>query len=637
MSIASVSKFTARPLWQRQLGMAGLCLVALVVAWFVERFSPGAAWVLYGISILAGIRYPLEETLESLRELTLDVDFLMLLVAAGAIVLGHPDEGAFLLFLFTGSRGMESFAEARTKSALEALTHDFPEMAVRIEDGVERDVPVESLVAGDLLVIRPGATFPVDCSVTQGRSTADLSALTGESEALTVELGTEVASGAVNGMGLLRAEALRPAGESAYQKIIRLIRQAPERRSPAQELSDKAGRWFTWAILTAAAGGFLWWWRGQGLDATAALYRAMALLVAGSPCALVISIPSAVLAGITTGARQGILFHGGRGLMSAALVRTIAFDKTGTLTTGEPAVSSVEGDASPQWLAIAARLASASTHPGSRAVLAWTRTQGIEPDASAVADVQEVPGIGVRATFDSQAIQLGRPVEEAPREDDNGASFVALSVAGRTVARFLLHETTRSSASCLTAVLRIRGIRLMLLSGDRREAAELLASKVGIADARGGLRPEDKYRLIEEQGRHGAVMMVGDGVNDAPALARADVGVAMGMRGSAAALSEADIVLVNDRLLDLAAALDLSARTRRIIHQNMTIAIGAASVLVAFALAGKLPLALGVLGHEGGTVLVVLNSLRLLSFRPARAYPPHDAAPQFAGNALAEE
>jgi Cd2+/Zn2+-exporting ATPase len=301
--------------------------------------------------------------------------------------------------------------------------------------------------------------------------------------------------------------------------------------------------------------------------------------------------------------------------MGAAVVRTVAFDKTGTLTSGEPVVARVLGEARPEVLAIAARLASSTTHPASRAVVAWAQQEGIDAGGAAVEDIREVAGVGMRGMAAGEAVQLGRPVEAAGELD--GESTITLSIGGRTALHFVLRESARSTASCLSAVLRIRGLRVMLLSGDRQRAAERLGRQVGIGEARGDLRPEDKHRIIEEHRRHGAVMMVGDGVNDAPALARADVGVAMGMRGSAAALSQADIVLTGDRLLDLAAALDLSARTRRIIHQNVAIAIGAAAVLVAFALAGRLPLSLGVLGHEGGTVLVVLNSLRLLAFQPA--------------------
>ncbi|MBX3727641.1 MAG: cadmium-translocating P-type ATPase [Candidatus Sumerlaeia bacterium] len=604
---------TGWPLWKWQFAHAAVCLLALAAGWALEGVAPVAAWVLLGISFLAGARYPMVEALESLRELTLDVDTLMLLVAGGAVALGHPEEGAFLLVLFTASRAMESYAEARTKSALEELTTEFPQRAWRVVGDGEEEIAVDSLVAGDRIRVRPGEYVPVDCIVVQGQSTADVAALTGEEEPLALDAGVEVPSGAVNGMGLIVAEVLRPAAESAYQKILNLIRHAPERRSPAQDLSDRAGRFFTWGILAAAVGGFLWWWRVTGLAADVAMYRAMALLVAGSPCALVLSVPSGVLAAITAGARRGILFHGGRGLMGAATVRTIAFDKTGTLTTGEPTVREVTGGPDAAALRVALALASSSTHPASRAVRTWLEGQGIEAEPGIVRDITEVPGEGMRGTFADVEVRLGR--HAAGTDADDGHPSVVLSHAGRALARFVLQETLRPSASCLAALLRARGLRIVLLSGDRPATAERLAASVGITEARGGLAPEDKYRLIDEARGAGAVMMVGDGVNDAPALARADVGVAMGMRGSAAALAQADIVLVKDRLGDLPAALALSRHARRIIHQNIAIAVGAAAILVAFALAGRLPLALGVLGHEGGTVLVVLNSLRLLAFR----------------------
>ncbi len=602
------------PEWRRELHTTALCVAGLAVAWVMNAVAPQWAWIAFAFSFGAGMWHPIIEAWEDIRQLKLDVDFLMLLVAVGAWALGHPSEGATLLILFGASRAMESFAEARTRSAIQELTKEFPSTAMRLIDGKETQVYLEDIAAGDLLVVRPGERFPVDAKLVIGKTTVDLSAINGEEEPLEAEMGTEVPSGGVNGLGLVTVEAIRPACESAYQKIMQLIESAPERRAPAQVISDRVGRYFTMAILSASVLGFLYWWRVASLPFNDAMYRAMALLVAGSPCALVLSIPSAVLAGISSGARRGILFHGGRGLLGINDVRTLAFDKTGTLSTGEPHVFETTGDGAndAELSAVAAALAEASTHPAARSVRRFLNH--VVP--AEINDVHEVPGEGVNAIYAGKRVLLGRD----PNPEDADSPRVVLTIDGQARVRYLLSETIRPFAGCVMTWLRALGRRVVMLSGDNQGAAERIGKGIGMSEIRGGLRPEDKYRLIEEMGAESPVMMIGDGVNDAPALAVADVAVAMGMRGSAAALAQADVVLMRDRLMDLITAIELSRSTRRVIRQNFTIAIGAASILVVFALMGSLPLVLGVFGHEGGTVLVVLNSLRLLFWKSPHAH-----------------
>lgn len=455
--------------------------------------------------------------------------------------------------------------------------------------------------------MRPGGLFPLDGIVVEGRSHVDVSAITGEEEPLEVAKGTEVPSGAINGTGLVVVEVLRPAEESACQKILRLVREAPARQSPQERWAGRAGRWFTAGILAATVAGFAKWHFIDDLAAREAFYRAMALLVAGSPCALVLSIPSAVLAGMAAGARRGVLFQGGGPLLSVATVRAIAFDKTGTLTTGTPTVARVEAlsghEPDDEKLALAATLARASSHPASRAVASHLAGA----TSIALQSVRETPGFGVEAEWNGTPVSLSRPADA-----HSDAPGVALFVGGAEALRFQLAEQLRPSVPQTVGELKTNGYRTLLLSGDSQAAASRVGERCGIGEAFGGLRPEEKHAFVERLSAESPVMMVGDGVNDAPALARADVGAAMGMRGSAAALAEAGVVLTRDRIEDLLTALELSRRARRIVLQNVAVAVGAAAILVAFALAGKLSLAMGVLGHEGGTVLVVLNSLRLL-------------------------
>jgi len=599
--------------------LTAVCLATLVLAWFVHERWPMPGYALFAVSYAVGAWGPLREALKDLLRFTLDVDFLMILVAFGAAILGHPEEGAMLLVLFGASRAMESWAHARTRSAIQELMRGFPDEATLLEHGgARRAIAVADLAPGMRLLVRPGDTIPVDARVVDGEGTADVSAINGESEPLALAVGTEIPSGAVNGMGVVEVEVLRPPAESAWQKILRLVQSAPDRKSDAQILGDRVGRWFTWVILSASAAGFLWWRFGAGLDTDRAAYRAMALLVAGSPCALVLSIPSAAMAAIAAGARRGVLFNGGRALHAAAGIGDVVFDKTGTLTHGEPAVLRVEGpQANDETLrAVARALARSSKHPASRAIV---RALG-DGAVAALDGEREVAGQGVQGLWEGRGAKLGRDPE--PTAVDHAGGVVALVVDGVVAMRFLLGESIRPGAAGVVVELKARGVRTRILSGDRQQSVDAVASQVGVDEALGGLRPEDKHRLVSEAVSAGrGVMMVGDGINDVPALAAASCGVAMGMRGSAAALAQADVVLARDRLADIPAAMDLAVATRAITRQNMTIAIGAAAVLVGFAVAGSLPLLVGVFGHEGGTVLVVLNSLRLL----AKASPASQA------------
>ncbi len=444
------------------------------------------------------------------------------------------------------------------------------------------------------------------------------------------QTGDEVAGGTINLWGAVEVQVLRLAEQSALQKIIALIRTAQKLRAPSERFTDRFGAPYTFLVLGISAVMFFVWWLGFGVPPWhdtpgeySAFYRTMTLLVVMSPCALVLSIPSAILAAIAWGARHGILFRGGAAIEKLAGVGVVALDKTGTLTTGDLLVDGVESfppGRETQVLEVAFALESRSHHPIARAIVAHGRRAGLR--AEAVDDFQSLTGKGVRGQVgDAQAL-LGRRelMDDGPLRawissvPAPGPEFTEVWILhDDLIGRLLLRDALRPESRDVLADLRRRGIRTVMLTGDRRHAAEAIARDLGLDEVRAGLSPEQKVDAIRELGRDGArVAMIGDGVNDAPCLAAAYVSVAMGARGSDAALEQSEVVLVNDRIENFLAALWLSQRARRVIRQNLFISLGTV-VLMAFAASfGIVPLTLGVAAHEGSTVIVCLNGLRLL-------------------------
>lgn len=583
----------------------------------------------YAAAFLLGGWDAAVDTYERMKKLRLDIHFLMLAVALGAAAIGNWWEGGALLFLFSLSNALEGLAQARTEREIRSLFHDAPKTALLVEaDGTERTVPAEGLWVGQTIRILPDHQFPVDARVLQGQSAADESSLTGESEPAEKAPGDTVFGGTLNTYGPLLAEVLRPPTESAHARIIRLIRDAQASKAPSQRFTDRFGTGYTMGLLLLTIGMFFVWHFVMGdpafnstADTRSAFYRAMTLLVVCSPCALVISIPSAVLTGIAAGARRGILFRGGIALENLATITRLAVDKTGTLTKGELVLIGVESAVAGQEDAIlraAAALSRQSSHPVSRAVAnAYLQRHG--SDAPLAAGLTSLPGQGLRAELDGVSTVLGRRslfpdhawIQGLP--DPEPGLTETLIVAGDQAGRILLRDGIRPESAGLVDELHRQGIRVTMLTGDRPQAAELVAKELHLDDARAGLTPEGKVAAIQDWRAAGErVAMVGDGVNDAPSLAAADVSIGMGLRGSDAVLEQADVILTQDKLERVLEALVLSRRCRAIIRQNVAISLGVVVLLAISALGSWIPLPIGVLGHEGSTVVVVLNSLRLL-------------------------
>ncbi len=612
--------------WKWQLALAFACGVFGLLAAFV---FPAARIPLFIASYLAGAWFPAEEVWERLQKRTLDVHFLMLAVAAGSASIGAWGEGATLLFLFSFSGALEHYALGRTQKEIRSLFRDAPKTATAIDaNGNESEVPVEDLRGGTRLVIKPGSQFPVDVEIVKGATAADESNLTGEAEPVGKKIGDLALAGTINLWGAVEVVVARPAAESALQKIITLIREAQQQKAPAQMFADKFSTFYTYGILALSLAMFFIWWLGFGLvafkstvESHSAFYRTMTLLVVSSPCALVLSIPSAVLAAIAFGARHGILFRGGAAVEKLAEVNTVCLDKTGTLTTGELRVETVESfpaGCEKEIAQLAYSLEKLSTHPLARAIMRHGKQQNLA--ALDFDSFESVTGQGLKASRAGKAIflgkrewveaQIGRGGLAAP-PSDVGTSEVWIA-GGDLLGRVILRDDIRPQAALVIRELRDEGLQSVVLTGDNQVAADFLRSKLNLDDVRAGLKPEDKVFQIMALSGRGKVAMVGDGVNDAPSLAAAHIGVAMGARGSDAALEQADVVLMHDRLENFLAAFRLSQRARRIIRQNLFISLGTVVVLVCFALAGKIPLTIGVVGHEGSTVIVVMNSLRLL-------------------------
>lgn len=619
------------------IAWAGAAGLLLLTTWVVQRAALTPSWVTYLGYLTVGIiggREPMRHLIAGLRRgtLLLDIDFLMVVAAIGAASVGAWAEGAFLLFLFALANALEEYALDRARSAIRALAELAPSRARVMRHGQEVEVPVEQVAIGDLVVVRPAERITADGIIREGHSAVNQAPITGESVPVDKEPGDEVFAGTVNGEGALIIAATRAAGDRTLDRVIRLVEEAQTAKAPTQRATEKFERIFVPLIIIAdilliilppLLGDVLW---------SDSLYRGMTVLVAGSPCALALGAPAAMLAGIAQAARHGVLVKGGVHLETLAQAKAVAFDKTGTLTRGRPEVTDMvpmRDVAVEELLGTAAAVEARSQHPLAQSVVRRAKAEALTIPAAG--ELQSITARGVRAEVGGEMVSIGSPRlwegegEALPTEI--AAARADLAARGRSVmivrhgARWLgvlgLSDPPRASVPPTLAALRQLGLGpLVMLTGDHQGVGDAVGREVGVDEVLADLMPEDKVAAIHRlRERHGGVIMVGDGVNDAPALAAASVGIAMGGAGTAAALETADAALMGDDLARLPFAIGLARATRRIVHQNLVIAGGAMAALLVMAALGILPIGPAVLGHEGSTIVVILNALRLLAFR----------------------
>ncbi|MEX1256902.1 MAG: cation-translocating P-type ATPase [Gemmatimonadota bacterium] len=611
------------------LGMIGGALLE----WVPSEPSPWR-WFPLGVAYLVGGAPIVRDTLRTLREGKLSVDFLMGTAAIGAAAVGQPLEGAILIFLFSLSNTLEAFALGRTRREIEALMDLHPENATLVDDEGREigKVAAAELKPGQAILVRPGERIACDGKVRDGRSEVDQSAITGESVPVSRSQGDEVFAGTINESGVLTVEVTRLAGQTMLARIVRMVAEAREERVPAQEFIDRFAHPYTIFVLVGSAATALVAWGIFDMTPGDAVYRAMSFLVVASPCALVISTPAAVLSAIANGARHGILFKGGGILDRAGTLDALAFDKTGTLTVGEPRLLSIESAdlEDGKVLELAAAIEAASEHHLARAVLRAAREAGVKP--ARVEDFRAIPGEGVEGRIgdrwgwvgnDGMARRRSAAVPERldrwrGAQSELGRSVVLLGEGNRTVAAMAFGDELRPGAKETIRVLKEEcGIRwITILSGDHPPAVKAIAADLGADEVRAGLLPDQKVEALRELAKRSrGVAMVGDGVNDAPAMAAASVGIAMGAVGTDVAIETADVVLMSDELMKVPYLVRLGQRSRRVVRQNVWFSVGWMGFLVVTASTVGIPLPIAVVAHEGSTLLVVLNGLRLLRGR----------------------
>ena len=582
----------------------------------------------FGVSFLAGGLPAARSAFSGLRNGHLDIDLLMVLAAVGAALVGAPRDGAILLCLFSLAGTLEQYAMGSTKKAVVALMKLRPDEAnLETKSGEVKRVAVDILQVNDVVIVKPGERIHIDGVVENGTSSVDQSSLTGESVPVDVTVSSAVFAGTVNGYSVLTVRVTKTASHSTLASMIKLVTEAQAKRSPSERFSDWFGERYTIVVLVGSLLGLLYFF-GIGLPAAEAFYKAATLLVVASPCAIVISVPAAILSALAASARRGMLFKGGASLENFAKVRIVAFDKTGTLTTGRMEVVKVEAiDVSEaELLRIAAAIESQSEHPLARSIVTYARDHDVSP--LSVLQATAVPGKGMTAVIDgvtysagNRALMLERGIDidmatKQLLEQFESSGTTTIIVASTVVLGvFAIADTVRASAKQAIADLRASGIvKIVMVTGDNRSVALAVASQIGINadDVYAELLPADKVRIVENLKKEGTVAFVGDGVNDAAALVTAEVGIAMGAAGTDVALEAADVALLSEDLHKIVQARLLSQKTNTIIKQNLIFAIGILLLMVVTTIFFYLPLPLGVIGHEGGTLLVVLNGLRLL-------------------------
>ena len=640
--------------WQQRLRLQfpaqRVELIFTVITFIAMMSGLAAEWLhaprlvanlFYATAYLTGGYFGLMAGLESLRNLTIDVDLLMVLAAVGAALVGAPFEGAMLLFLFSLSNVLQAYAMDRTRNAIRALMALRPAEATVRRDSRMVTLPIEDILVGDRMFVKPGERLALDGRIIEGRSSLDQAAITGESIPVAKEPGDTVLAGSINQRGSLEVEVTRLAEDTTLAKLIKMVEEAQGQKAQTQRFIEKAEQYYALGVIvmTAVAIVLPLFFLDEPFNTT--FYRAMTLMVAASPCAIVISTPATVLSAIGNGARKGVLFKGGVYVERAADIKVLAFDKTGTLTEGKPRVTDVvvcdahwDGDEA-ALLRLAAAVEAKSEHPLAQAIVAAAQERG--QSWVEATEFHSETGLGVRAAVDGRQIAVGNRryytdwvmdgLENATAvleqfQDDGKTSVIIADITETTRRAHVLGvlaiaDMLRPDVANVIKRLKKLGVEhIAMLTGDNERVAAAIARQAGVDAHYAELLPQDKMRLLQElTEQYGPVAMVGDGVNDAPALATAEIGIAMGAAGTDVALETADIVLMSDDLGKIPYVIGLSRKTRRTLVQNLVFAIGMILVLISAVLGFGLALPLSVIGHEGSTVLVSLNGLRLLGYK----------------------
>jgi Cd2+/Zn2+-exporting ATPase len=598
---------------------------------FIAPFLPAIApfaWVFFTVAVALGAVHPGRRALVSIRSRVLDINVLMVVAVAGALALGEWSEAASVVFLFALAQLLETRAMERARGAIRSLMDLAPAEALVRRGDVDAVMPVDDVRVGDVIVVRPGEKVPLDGRVRAGDSYVNEAPVTGESLPVEKSPGSDVFAGTINGRGALEIDVTKPGRDSTIARVVHLIERAQAQRAPSQTFIDRFARIYTPAVLTLAAivasagplvlGGSVADW----------IYRSLVLLVISCPCALVISTPVSIVSALAAAARKGVLIKGGARLEQLAAVRCIAFDKTGTLTHGRLRVvdvASTNGLPAPEVLRLAASLESRSEHPIGRAIVGHAIDERVA--VAGAEGFQALPGLGAEGLvgvdrvivgnhrlFEERGLCSVRAHEQLETMTASGCSTVMVARGAETVGLIGVADETRASARAVVDMLREQGIaHVVLLTGDHEAPAKALASSLGITEYRAALLPEDKVAAVEElKRRYGALAMVGDGVNDAPALASADVGIAMGVAGTDAALETADVALMADELAKIPFAIRLSRAASRNVRMNIAFSLLLKGAFLVMAFAGVATLWMAVVADMGASLIVIGNALRLL-------------------------
>lgn len=612
--------------------LAGIMLLA---AWITQTFTSSPDWIhlaLYGLSYVLGGGVLFLDTLKGLVRGRFDIHFLMLVAGIGAALLGRYLEGGLLFFLFSLGHALEHYATGRARNAIRALGSLTPKTALRIDQDAEHLVPVESLEIGDRIRIRSNARISADGTILEGSSSVDQSSVTGESIPVERGEGEQVFAGSLNGDQVLVVRVDKLSTDTTMARMITLVEEARANKGTSQRFTEKFTRIYVPIILAGTALLMLVPPLLNVLTWSEAFLRAMTVLVGASPCALAISTPSAVLSGIAQAARNGVLIKGGRQLEALGRIRAIGMDKTGTLTLGRPELEQVElvsASSEEEVLKLAGALEFQSTHPLAKAITRTLQARNIK--APSAEEVTAEAGIGVVGVIDGRQYRIGSerllsesqlPEEEATRViidrlQSQGRTTMILASEDSVLAVFGLADQPRANAAETVRQLKKIGIKkIVMITGDNRQVGEIMGARIGVDAVHAELMPEDKIEVIKTLARENkSVAMVGDGVNDAPALAAATVSLAMGAGGTDVALETADIALMADDLSKIPFTIGLSRQVKSIIEQNFLISMGVIVALVPIAALGLTPMWVAVIFHEGSTLIVVGNALRLLSYK----------------------